>query len=41
MRWFEVLSVLYVVAMAGGTGCGAVLRAARLRHEEQTPEDLP
>jgi 2-phospho-L-lactate transferase/gluconeogenesis factor (CofD/UPF0052 family) len=27
--------VLYVVALAGGTGCGAVLRAARLRHEER------
>ncbi len=34
MRWFEVATVVYVVAMAGGTGCGAFLRAVRLRHED-------
>ncbi|MCW2779194.1 MAG: hypothetical protein JWN17_2919 [Frankiales bacterium] len=37
VRWVEGLTVLYVVAMAGGTGCGAVLRAARLRHAESAP----
>ena len=35
MSWLEVGTVLYVVAMAGGTGCGAFLRAARLRHEDR------
>ena len=35
MSWLEALTVLYVVAMAGGTGCGAFLRAVRLRHEDQ------
>ncbi len=34
-----VLSVLYVVALATGTGCGAFLRVARLRHED--PEATP
>jgi 2-phospho-L-lactate transferase/gluconeogenesis factor (CofD/UPF0052 family) len=35
VSWFEAATVLYVVALAGGTGCGAFLRAVRLRHEEQ------
>lgn len=35
MTWLEGLTVLYVVAMAGGTGCGAFLRAVRLRHEDR------
>ena len=35
MSWLEIGTVVYVVALAGGTGCGAFLRAVRLRHEEQ------
>ena len=35
MTWFEALTVLYVLALAGGTGCGAFLRAVRLRHQDR------
>ena len=34
MTWLDVATVLYVVAMAGGTGCGAYLRSVRMRHED-------
>lgn len=36
MRWLSTLTVLYVVGLAGTTGCTAFVRAALLRHREDT-----
>jgi hypothetical protein len=37
MRWLSALTVVYVVALAGATGCTAFVKAALLRHREDAP----